>query len=229
MLALLNELELPAFNAVLSGSDVEIINPELEISMLPDGQLKVTQIRGIRRVFGVSPVYEKMLEEHSLDKDDRKYLAEKLQRARNFVEAVSMRDSTLLRLGELVARHQYEFFSRGVEALKTFTMSEAASIMGYDTSTISRAVQNKYVRTPLGVFPLRFFFPGGGVAIGENHSQMAIMENIRKIINAENPALPLSDEQITQQLNKDGIPVERRTVAKYRNLMNIPAASKRKG
>ena len=159
---------------------------------------------------------------------DRKYLTEKISRARNLIKALDMRGSTLKRLAELVAKQQQDFFRSGVDGLKSFTMSEAAGILGHDTSTITRAVQNKFVRTPQGVLPLRFFFPSGGQRSSGQPAQAAIKEQIRQMIDGENPALPLSDEEIARLLNKDGIQIERRTVAKYRSAMNIPSTSGRK-
>ena len=114
-----------------------------------------------------------------------------------------MRGSTLKRLAELILTHQQEFFRSGIDGLKSFTMSEAAKILGHDTSTITRAVQNKFVRTPRGVLPLRFFFPGGGQHNSGQMSQMAVQEKIRRMIDSENPAFPFSDEEIARMLNKD--------------------------
>lgn len=227
MLAVLSEVK---FTSSLENDhrQVEYIQADFEFEMQPDGALSVNMFNEFQHRFTVSPLYEKMLEDKSLSPDDRKYLAGKISRARNMVKALDMRGSTLKRLAELVAAHQQEFFRSGVDGLKSFTMSEAAEILGHDVSTITRAVQNKFVRTPRGVLPLRFFFPGGPRNSSGQISQPAVMENIRQIIDGENPALPLSDEEIARQLNKKGIQIERRTVAKYRNSMNIPSASGRK-
>ena len=104
----------------------------------------------------------------------------------------------------------------------------AAEILGHDASTITRAVQNKYVRTPQGVLPMRFFFPSGGQRSSGQLAQVAIKNKIRQLIDNENPAAPLTDEEIARLLNKDGIEIGRRTVVKYRSAMDIPSASGRR-
>ncbi len=227
MLATLSEVKISA-PAVGSERPTEYIQPDFEIVELPDGTLSVNMFNDFQQRFTVSKLYEKMLEDKSLTADDRKYLVEKISRARNLVKALDMRGSTLKRLAELVVKHQREFFRSGVDGLKSFTMSEAAGILGHDASTITRAVQNKFVRTPQGVLPLRFFFPSGGKRNSGQLSQTAVKEKIRRLIDNENPALPLSDEEIARMLNKENIRIERRTVAKYRTMLNIPGASKRK-
>ena len=227
MLATLSEMKISA-QAVSNELPVEYIQPDFEIEKLPDGTLIVNMFNEFQQRFSVSKLYEKMLEDKSLSSDDRKYLTEKILRARNLIRALDMRGSTLKRLAELVVEHQREFFHSGVDGLKSFTMSEAAEILGHDASTITRAVQNKYVRTPQGVLPMRFFFPSGGQRSSGQLAQVAIKNKIRQLIDNENPAAPLTDEEITRLLNKDGIEIGRRTVVKYRSAMDIPSASGRR-
>lgn len=227
MLALLTEVKISA-PVITDERDVEYIQPDFEIEALPDGTFAVNMFNEFQPRFTISGLYEKMLEDKSLSPDDRKYLTEKIARARNLVKALDMRGSTLKRLAELIVEQQQEFFRSGVDGLKSFTMSEAARILGHDASTITRAVQNKFVRTPRGVLPLRFFFPGGVQRNPGQMSPMAIQEKIRRMIDGENPAFPFSDEELARMLNKDGVQIERRTVAKYRSAMNIPSASGRR-
>ena len=209
-------------------STAEFIQPEFEIIAQPDGTFAVNMLREFQRSVTVSGNYEKMLEDKSLTPDDRKYLKEKITRARDLIRALDMRGSTIKRLGELIAVQQQEFFRSGISGLKSFTMTEAAKILGHDASTITRAVQNKYARTPQGLLPLRFFFPAGGQRNAAQISQPAVMDAIRNMIDNENPASPLSDDEIARNLKKTGIQIERRTVAKYRTAMNIPKTSGRR-
>ena len=227
MLALLSEVKIAA-PANADGCPAEYILPDFEIEELPDGSLTVNMLNEFQHRFTVSKLYEKMLEDKSLSSKDRQYLKEKISRARDLIKALDMRGSTLKRLAELVVKHQQEFFRSGMDGLKSFTMSEAAEILGHDASTITRAVQNKFVRTPAGVLPLRFFFPSGGQRNSGQLSQAAIKEKIRHIIDDENPALPLSDDRISEILREQDVQISRRTVATYREMMGIPGAFDRK-
>lgn len=209
-------------------STAEFIQPEFEIVALDDGTFAVNMLRDLQHRVTVSKNYEKMLEDKSLSPDDRKYLKEKITRARDLIKALDMRGSTIKRLGELIAVQQQEFFRSGISGLKSFTMTEAAKELGHDASTVTRAVQNKYARTPQGLLPLRFFFPAGGQRNAAQTSQPAVMDAIRNMIDNENPASPLSDDEIARNLKKSGIQIERRTVAKYRTAMNIPKTSERR-
>ncbi|MBR7108298.1 MAG: RNA polymerase factor sigma-54 [Lentisphaeria bacterium] len=228
MLALLRQLD-PVPGRSFSTANAQVVVPELEIERQPDGTFTVRQLRENFRRITISNYYEKLLEDASLSADDRKYLNEKLLRARELIKSLVMRDSTLTRLGKLIIEQQSEFLQRGVTGLKTFTMREAGIHLGYDESTISRAVADKFIRTPFGVFPLRFFFSSGGSgADGEKVAAAAIMEQIRQIIAQEDPAAPVSDENIARLLSGQNINIARRTVAKYRDALKIPAVSARK-
>lgn len=228
MLAVIQEFKV---NQPAGGESAEtvVIYPDLEITELADGKLVVNVLYENSRRITLSPVYENMLENKFLSPDDKKYLTEKFSRAKNFIQALAMRESTLKRIGELIVDRQRDFFRDGVPALKSFTMSEAAELLKVNPSTVTRAVDEKYVRTPAGVLPLRFFFPGGGGKSGSGElSREAVMAEIKKIIDHENPAVPFSDDRITEMLKSQGMTIERRTVAKYRTILNIPGASKRK-
>ncbi|MBQ9089033.1 MAG: RNA polymerase factor sigma-54 [Lentisphaeria bacterium] len=229
MLALLRQLA-PVPGTSFNSAHAPVVMPELEIEQLPDGTFIIRQLRENFRKITISNYYEKLLEDASLSSDDRKYLNEKLLRARELIKSLTMRDSTLTLLGKLIIEQQEEFLHRGIAGLKTFTMREAGALLGYDESTISRAVADKFIRTPHGVFPLRFFFSSGGGSSGDGEkiAAAAIMEQIRQIIAQEEPAKPVSDENIARTLSEQGINVARRTVAKYRDALKIPPASARK-
>lgn len=228
MLSVLQEFKinhLPEFEA----ADNPVIYPDLEIIELPDGRFTVNVLHENNRPVVFSDRYEKMLEGKKLLPEEKKLVNEKIARAKDFIQALAMRESTLKRLGDLIVERQKDFLTNGIAGLKSFTMSEAASLLGFNASTVTRAVEDKYVRTSRGLLPLRFFFPGTAGKSGANErSREAVMDEIRKIIDQENPALPLSDDRIAEMLKDQGIAIERRTVAKYRTALNIPGASGRK-
>lgn len=203
----------------------EFITPDITIFPGEDGTYKVSVRRERELPLRVSPLYEKLLENRNLPEDDRKYLTGKLSAAREFVQALINRGGTLLKLGEFIAAKQKDFLDNGVEQLRMLTMKEAAQALNLSESTISRAAAGKFADTPRGVFPLKFFFPSGGAA---ELSNQAVLEKIKSLIAEEDPAFPLSDDSIADMLKKDGVSIARRTVAKYRDMLKIPSASKRK-
>jgi RNA polymerase sigma-54 factor len=156
-------------------------------------------------------------------------LGRQLQEARWLVRSLRMRNETLLRVAQSMVRRQMEFLNRGEEAMRPLMLKEIAAELGLHESTISRVVANKYLATPRGTFAFRHFFSnelstdGGGA-----FSATAIRALIRKLVGGENPQCPLSDDRITRELMSRGIRVARRTVAKYRESMSIPAAHERK-
>ena len=205
------------------------IVPDLAVSKDENGTYTVRVRRPASVRLTVSPLYEKLLEDASLSPDDRAYLTEKLNRARELLRALSMRESTLKQLGEFLITRQSAFLDGGVDKLKGMTMKSAAAELGVNESTISRCVADKFIETPQGVFPLRFFFSGTyNSENGEDVSARAIQQKIKQLIASEDQTEPLSDETISRMLNDAGLPVARRTVAKYRELMNIPASALRK-
>ncbi len=212
-----------------SYSSAAVVVPDLEI--LPDGNggYRVAVRRERQARVMISPLYEKLLQDGNLSADDRGYLQEKISRAKELVQALNMRDSTLKRLGEMLVDTQREFFEHGIKELRPLTMKQAAGILELSESTISRAVSEKTAETPQGSYPLRFFFPGGfNSDAGEAVAVQAVKEKIRNAIGKEDPHAPLSDETLSAMLKAEGLNVARRTVAKYRESMKIPASSLRK-
>jgi RNA polymerase sigma-54 factor len=133
-------------------------------------------------------------------------------------------------MAEMLIHVQQGFLESGPEKLRPFTMKQAAEYLDFKSeSTISRAAASKYVRTPHGVFPFKYFFTAGYVSDeGNEVSRTADMELLKKLVDEEDKKHPLSDDKLSQLLNKAGHPVARRTVAKYRDIMNIPSSSLRK-
>lgn len=170
----------------------------------------------------ISPYYRRLLKNKKLDATSRRFLKEKIQAAIDFVKALSQRRSTLGRITEEIVQAQSAFFEKGFSELKPLRLKDISHRLGIHESTVSRAIQGKYISTPKGTIPYKSFFSSkleraeGGV-----ESQKSMMEKIREIIRSEDPQNPLSDQDITQLLQRQGIRIARRTVAKYRELLKI--------
>lgn len=159
---------------------------------------------------------------------DAAYLRGRLQEARWLLKNVLARGETLLKVAQCLIRQQSGFLEFGDGALRPLTLREVANEVGLHESTISRAVSRKYARTPRGTIPLRAFFASGiETDGGGGTSSTAIQSMIRRLIDAENPRKPLSDARLADSLKAGGVPVARRTVAKYREAMNIPSSQER--
>ena len=206
-----------------------VIIPDLTITRLEDGRYVCSVSHSRSCKIEISKIYEKLLDDHSLSADDRAYLAGKLSSAKELIKAVAMRESTLKQLGDLLIEYQKDFLDNGISGLKSLTMKSAAEKLEVSESTVSRCVADKFADTPQGTLPLKFFFSSGYDFSGNPEiSNQAVMDKIRNLIAAEDPASPLSDEAIARQLKAENLPIARRTVAKYREMMKIPASSLRK-
>ncbi|MGH8053376.1 MAG: RNA polymerase factor sigma-54 [Stenotrophomonas sp.] len=170
--------------------------------------------------------YEQLI--RSCGSSDANYLRGHLQEARWLLKSLEARGETLLRVVNSLLKHQAGFLEFGEQALRPLTLREIAGELDLHESTISRAISRKYVRTPRGTLPLRAFFASGiDTEGGGEASSTAIQSMIRNLIDAENPRKPLSDAKLAELLKTSGIPVARRTVAKYREAMNISASHER--
>ena len=156
-------------------------------------------------------------------------LKSQLQEARWLIRSLEIRNETLLKVATSIVKRQTEFLELGDEAMRPMVLRDIADEIGMHESTISRVTTNKYMHTPRGIFEFKYFFSSHlATESGEDQSSTSVRAKIRKLINAENPAKPLSDSKITNLLKEEGISVARRTVAKYREAMNIPSSSERR-
>ncbi|HET6397405.1 MAG TPA: RNA polymerase factor sigma-54 [Pseudoxanthomonas sp.] len=170
--------------------------------------------------------YEQMI--RRCGEHDAGYLRTQLQEARWLLKSLEARGETLLRVMRCLLRQQAGFLEFGEQALRPLTLREIAAEVGLHESTVSRAIARKYVRTPRGTLPLKAFFASGiDTDGGGEASSTAIQAMIRRLIDGENPRKPLSDAKLAELLKQAGIPVARRTVAKYREAMNISASHER--
>ena len=160
---------------------------------------------------------------------DNVYLRDNLQEARWFLKSLHSRNETLMKVATRIVEHQRNFLEYGTEAMKPLVLHEIAELVEMHESTISRVTTQKYMHTPRGVFELKYFFSSHvGTTSGGECSSTAIRALIRKLVAAENPRKPLSDNKITELLVEQGVQVARRTIAKYRESLMIPPSNERK-
>jgi len=178
----------------------------------------------------ISPTYRRMLDEKQPGSEEtRSYVKDKLRSALWLLKSVDQRQRTIFKVAESIVRHQRGFLDQGISELRPLVLRDVAADIGMHESTVSRVVANKYMHTPRGVYEMRFFFHSGITSsLGEAVSSVTIKDKIRKMIEAENTAHPLSDSRIAEMLGRDGLPLARRTVAKYREEMRIPPSNLRK-
>ena len=165
--------------------------------------------------------------ERALSNQAHRALRDQLQEARWMVRGIEMRHDTLLRTGRAIFERQTAFLERGEEGMAPLTLREIAEAIGMHESTICRVTTNKWVQTPWGVYELKAFFPSQIAMREGDTSGTAVKAMIRRIVNGENPQAPLADGDIMALLARNGIHVARRTVAKYREAMQIPSAKER--
>jgi len=178
----------------------------------------------------VSPTYRRMLHQGGgVEKDVRTYVKDRYKSAVQLIKNIEQRRQTILKVCYAIIGRQQEFLDHGIDFLKPMMIKEVAEEIGVHPSTVSRAVASKYVHTPQGVFELRYFFSesvqgpeGGGTSL------LILKRRVKKLIEEEDSAHPLTDEQITRILQSQGIQVTRRTVAKYREDMKIPSTHQRR-
>ncbi|MCB9916196.1 MAG: RNA polymerase factor sigma-54 [Planctomycetes bacterium] len=219
----------PAPGAQYGGSTASVILPDVIVELV-DGEYVVRLDRERVPRLQLSPTYRRLLESSQKGDEAQVWLKKRLESARWFIDAVAQRQSTLERIAVVIFRHQRPFLEKGLTALQPLRMQEVADEVGVHISTVSRAVSGKYAQTPRGIFPLKFFFTGGTTkGTGEVASQVSIQQYIKRLVEDEDPEHPLSDEELAKRLfEKHNVKIARRTVTKYRKLLDIPSSSVRK-
>jgi len=177
----------------------------------------------------LSSRYRRMLTAQGTEKEVKEYVKERFRSAMQLMRNIAQRKSTILRTCEVIVRRQQDFLDQGIEALRPMMIKEVAEEIGVHPSTVSRAVANKYAHTPQGVIELRFFFSeGANGPEGADTPLLLLKRKVRKLIDDEDPKRPLTDDHIAAELQRQGIQLTRRTVAKYREDMNIPSTHQRR-
>ncbi len=209
--------------------------PDLEVQKIGDEYI-VSLTDHTLPELRISPMYRTLLRQSDKsERDDpklretKKFVVEKLNSARWFINAIHQRRATMLKVMRCIVENQVQFFERGPGFLKPMVLQEVADKVQMHISTISRVSNGKYVQTPHGVFELKYFFDGGLSRYGgDDVSARSVKEKIAKLIGDEDVQNPLSDQHISTILEKEGINIARRTVAKYRDQLNISSARLRK-
>ncbi|HYN03027.1 MAG TPA: RNA polymerase factor sigma-54 [Vicinamibacteria bacterium] len=178
----------------------------------------------------ISPTYRRLLDHKEPGSEEtRAYVKDKLRSALWLLKSVDQRQRTIYKVAESIVRHQRAFLDHGVTHLRPLVLRDVANDIGMHESTVSRVVANKYMHTPRGVYEMRFFFHSGITStMGEAISSVTIKDRIRKMIEDEDPSRPLSDSRIADVLGAEGLPLARRTVAKYREELRIAPSNLRK-
>ncbi len=204
---------------------------EESIAVIPDVRIVQDEVTGKFRAelfdddfprLRISPGYRKMLRDKTIDKKAKEYLRERIHSGLWFMNAMEQRKSTLKKIAEAITEFQAGYMEHGPSHLRPLRMKDVANRVGIHESTVSRAIQGKYMETPHNTTSLKSFFTSSiATDDGGAESQTSVVERIRGLIEKENPAKPLSDQQIMALLKEEGIRVARRTVAKYRDMLKI--------
>ena len=219
----------PAPAAGMGGATPPAIHPEVVVEPCEDGYQVRIDDSGLPSV-SIDPEFQALAKKgnRGSSEDVRRYVRDKLDRARWVVEALEQRKRTLLRIATQVFHRQQEFLDDGPRALVPLSMGEVADALSIHLSTVSRAVAGKYVETPHGVFPMRDFFPAKAAGSVEGAVRDDAREAVRAIVQAEDATSPLSDDEIVGAMRERGFKVARRTVAKYRKELGIPSSYRRR-
>lgn len=228
----------PKPGAAYGGARTVHVVPDVVVTKV-DGEYRVAlNDDGIPRL-RISPIYRRMLEQARAqrdagapagsDRETRDYVREKFRSALWFMKSLDQRQNTIYRVAESIVKHQRGFLDHGIEALKPLVLRDVAEDVQMHESTISRVVTSKYMHTPRGVFEMRFFFHSGlSTGSGADISSLTVKQKIKRLIEDEDAAKPLSDSEIVKILKAESIDIARRTVAKYRDELGIPASPLRK-
>jgi RNA polymerase sigma-54 factor len=226
IILLLRSLQ-PRPGSSYSATSPDYIVPDVFVHKVK-GQWVVSLNAQVTPSLQINQFYADMLGQVKTERDSS-YFKANLQQARWLIRSVESRNTTLLGVAKAIVDRQSAFMQYGEQAMKPLVLRDIAEELEMHESTISRVTTNKYMHTPRGVFEFKYFFSSQvDTDTGSSCSSTAIRAMIKKLINGENPASPLSDNQLTNLLNQQGINVARRTVAKYREAMFIPSSHERK-
>jgi RNA polymerase sigma-54 factor len=211
-------------------SQSQYVIPDVYVVKVEDQYVAVLNEEGLPQL-RISPVYRRLLDKSASDNTDetRAYVKDKFRSALWLIKSVEQRQKTIHKVATSIINFQRDFLDHGIEYLRPLVLRDVANDIGMHESTVSRVVTNKYMHTPQGVFEMKYFFHSGiASAYGEAVSSVTIKQRIRKIIEQEDPRKPLSDSKIVNILQREGLELARRTIAKYREELKIPTSNQRK-
>lgn len=211
-----------------SASETRYITPDVIVEKIDDEYIVTVNESSSPRLT-ISSYYQKMLIDADKESNISKFLTGRLNSALWLIRSIEQRRQTIYNVVKAVVKYQIDFFEEGPKHLKTLTLKQIADEVGIHESTVSRSINGKYMQTPRGVFEIKYFFTSGVSGNrGEGIASESIKTFIKEIVEKEDPKAPLSDQTMVEMLAERGIEISRRTVAKYRDEMNLPSSSKRK-
>jgi RNA polymerase sigma-54 factor len=210
-------------------SQSQYVIPDVYVMKVEDQYVAMLNEEGLPQL-RISPVYRRLLDKGSENTDEtRAYVKDKFRSALWLIKSVEQRQKTIHKVATSIINFQRDFLDHGIEYLRPLVLRDVANDIGMHESTVSRVVTNKYMHTPQGVFEMKYFFHSGiSSSYGESVSSVTIKQRIRKIIENEDPRKPLSDSKIVSILQREGLVLARRTIAKYREELKIPTSNQRK-
>ena len=219
----------PKPGARYTPADSQYVIPDIYIIKTEDGYRAVLNEEGLPQL-RISPVYRRLLDKGGEASDEtRAYVKDKFRSALWLLKSVDQRQKTIVKVATSIITFQGEFLDKGIEYLRPLVLRDVANDIGMHESTVSRVVNNKYMHTPQGVYEMKYFFHSGiSSSYGENVSSVTIKQRIKKIIEGEDPKRPMSDSKIMNVLQREGLVLARRTIAKYREELRIPTSNQRK-
>ncbi len=225
---IIHELE-PKPGRPYLASDTNYVVPDVYIVKVEDRYVVQLNDEGLPRV-RINPYYRKLLNrKEAIDKVTKDYVEERLRSAQWLIKGMEQRNKTIYKVAESIVKFQRDFLDQGISHLKPMVLKDVAEDISMHESTISRVTTNKYMHTPQGIFPMKYFFTTGFAdGTGTEISSLTVKDAIQKMIKEEDPVTPLKDQQIVDLLKSRGIDIARRTVAKYREELRIPPTSVRK-
>jgi RNA polymerase sigma-54 factor len=219
----------PHPGAQFNVESIPYVVPDIAVERDDDGQYHVKLLDDWTPNVFISRQYMDMYRNKTISAKEKEFLKRKIQAAQWLIESIEQRRNTLEKVTRAIIQHQRSFLDRGPEHIEPLKMQQIADQVGVHVTTVSRAVDDKWVQTPRGIFPLKRFFGGGTqTTTGEEVAWETIKQKLLDIIDKENKANPLSDEELVNKLSEAGYPVARRTVTKYRKMLNIPSSRQRK-
>jgi len=215
---------------LLASDEVRTITPDAVIEFDDEQDAyTATLTQGRLPTLTISRDYQDLAKDKDADKKTRDFVNKNLSSARWLIDAINQRNNTLLRVIGVVVQAQRDFFDQGPQALRTLPMTTVADQLGIHVATVSRAVSEKYLQTPRGILPLRMFFSGGTESEdGESMAWGAVQAKLKEVIDAEDKKSPMTDDDLVTAMKEQGIEIARRTIAKYRKVMNIAPARQRR-
>jgi RNA polymerase sigma-54 factor len=219
----------PRPGAQFSADNIPYVVPDIIIELAENGEYDVRLVDDwVPNIF-ISQRYLNLYREKSTDPTAKEFLKRKIQAATWLMDSIEQRRNTLMKVTRAIIQHQRKFLDAGPEHIEPLKMQQIADQVGVHVTTVSRAVDDKWVQTPRGIFPLKRFFGGGTQAAnGEEVAWETIKQKLLEIIGNEDKSNPLSDEDLVTKLSETGYPVARRTVTKYRKMLKIPSSRQRK-